>query len=355
VNIPLLRTLQAAPEETFWPESLARTLGISPKRLLRDLRELEEFGFEFENQPHRGVRYAHPAKRLCVDQIEWELNPKTIGRRLSVWRRTTSTNDIAARAATSRSNDGLVVLAEEQTAGRGRRQRIWFAPPQTCILMSALVFPPETVRHIVLLTSLAAVAVAELLRDELDLPARIKWPNDVRVDGQKVCGILVEDIIRQRSARSNSATRSMARRDGATAHRAHSVRRAWRASVIGIGVNVNVPVSAFPYPLDNPATSLMELCGRRLDRSDLVHRLLQRLDQIYHAALAGDTGAIWKRWHAVADLVGQRVRVTRARDTLHGRLVVMRPPDHIALRLSSGQILNLAADQVLSISDAGCD
>jgi BirA family biotin operon repressor/biotin-[acetyl-CoA-carboxylase] ligase len=353
VNIALLCTLQARPDAYFWPESLARSLRVSPARLLREIRELEEFGFGIEHQPHRGVRYTEPAWRLCVEQIEWELETRTIGRRISVWRRTTSTNDLAARAATTPSNDGLVVLAEEQTAGRGRRHRRWFAPPHSSILMSVLVFPPESVRSVMLLTSLAAVAVADLLIESLGLPALIKWPNDVRVSGKKVCGILVEGIIRKRTLREpRPATKP--RRAG-VAPAGSTERDTRRSAVIGVGINVNVPQSAFPAQLDGPVTSLMELCGRRLDRSDLIRRLVQRLDQLYQLALTGSAEVIWKRWYELADMVGQIVQVDRVGDRLRGRLIAIRPPEALSLQLASGRLVELAVNQVLSISEAAAD
>jgi BirA family biotin operon repressor/biotin-[acetyl-CoA-carboxylase] ligase len=291
-----------------------------------------------------------------VEQIEWDLHTRVIGRRISVWRRTTSTNDLAGRAARTRSNDGLVVLAEEQTAGRGRRQRHWFAPPYSSILMSVLVFPPETVRSVMLLTSLAAVAVAKLIIETLGLPARIKWPNDVRVSGKKVCGILVEDMIRKRTKRSIERLpyRMPPGTDDATVGRL-AVHGAPRATVIGIGINVNVAAHSFPRHLDSPATSLMELCGRRLDRSELVRSLVQRLDHLYHLALTGKIETIWNGWHELADLVGRFVQVDRACDRLRGRLIAVRPPEGISLRLPSGKLLDLAANQVLSISEAESD
>ena len=114
----------------------------TPSRVRADLDALAAFGFGIERHPYRGAAYAGPAERLCPDQIEHELATRWIGRRIAVWSRVASTNDLAAQAGTSASNDGLVVLAEEQTAGRGRRGRSWTAPPRSSILMSVLLFPP---------------------------------------------------------------------------------------------------------------------------------------------------------------------------------------------------------------------
>lgn len=350
MNIALLRTLQARPDSYFWPESVARSLMISPARLLRDLHELEEFGFGIEHVPNRGIRFTEPARRLCVDQIEWELGTQLIGRRISVWKRTTSTNDIAARAGKSRSNEGLVVLAEEQTAGRGRRHRRWHAPPQSSILMSVLIFPPKAIRSIAMLTSLAAVAVADVVIESLNLPARIKWPNDVRVEGEKFCGILVEDLARGRGRpgrEQSDETPSMKRTAAVPKARPDT----WRATVIGIGINVNIEPHEFPRDLASPATSLMALCGRCLDRSELARSVIRRLDHYYQIARTGSAAVIWRRWRDVADLVGQTVRVEGPRGELRGRLVDLWPQRGISLQVASGELVQLTAEEVLSVAE----
>jgi len=192
--------------------------------------------------------------------------------------------------------------------------------------MSVLLFPPDGVRSVALLTSLAAVAVADVIVESLGLPARIKWPNDVRVGGLKVCGILVEDIARGRAKTAKH-----------------------RAAVIGIGVNVNIAADEFPAKLDRPATSLMILCGRRLDRSELVRSLIQRLDHYYHLALRDDSEPMWQRWRSLADLIGQPVRVERPGGDLCGQLIDIFPPRGVSLRIASGEVIHLAAEQVTSI------
>ena len=140
MNIALLDRLRAAAGDY----RTARTSWVLTSDSVRaDLDALDSFGFAIERHPYRGAAYAGPAERLCPDQIEHELATRRVGRRIAVWSRVSSTNDLAARAGGSASNDGLVVLAEEQTAGRGRRGRSWTAPPRSSILMSVLLFPPR--------------------------------------------------------------------------------------------------------------------------------------------------------------------------------------------------------------------
>ena len=234
MNIPLLRRLRDA-ERSFLP---LVELGTDLDQLRGDLDELEAFGFALERHPYRGVAYRGPADRLCPDQIEDDLGTLRVGRRIAVWKRVSSTNDVAVRAAGSTANEGLVILAEEQTAGRGRRGRAWTAPPGSSILMSVLLFPPAALAETAWLTALGAVATAEVVAawTGLDAGITIKWPNDVRVGGRKIAGVLVE------------------RGQGA---------------VIGIGLNANVESGAFPPELRATATSLCIITGRRIDRSEL--------------------------------------------------------------------------------------
>ena len=196
LNIALLERLRSACGQFV---SLV-DLGGDRTRVWDDLDALTRFGFQIERHPYLGAAFRGPACRLCPDQIEHGLRTRTIGRRIAVWNRVGSTNDVAARAASTLANDGLVVLAEEQTAGRGQRGRLWTVPPRSSILMSILIFPPDELRALRLeahagnawLTALAAVTTAELVTDWTGRDARIKWPNDVRVEGRKIAGILVE-------------------------------------------------------------------------------------------------------------------------------------------------------------------
>jgi BirA family biotin operon repressor/biotin-[acetyl-CoA-carboxylase] ligase len=252
-----------------------------------DLDELEAFGFVLERHPIQGVAYRGPSPRLCPDQIEWELGTRVIGRRVAVWNRVSSTNDLAAKAATSQANDGLVILAEEQTSGRGRRGRSWTAPGGSSILMSVLIFPPPILDDLGWLTALGAVAVAEVVADFTQLDPRIKWPNDVRVGGKKISGILVER---------------------------------GQGTALGIGLNVNV--EAFPDELRDSATSLRLLMGDRLDRSEIARALIQRLDFHHARALADGPETLDEAYRAKSEHLGHRVEVSTVNSgTIVGRLV----------------------------------
>ena len=281
-----------------------------------DLDGLLAFGFGIELHPYRGAAYTSPAQRLCPDQIEHGLGTAGIGRRIAVWNRVTSTNDLAMRAGTSSSNDGLVILAEEQTAGRGRRGRSWVAPPSSSILMSVVLFPPaqlasglpESGSGLAWLTALGAVAAAEVAAAWTGRPATIKWPNDVRIGGRKIAGILVERAV----APGRNGTGSPA---------GTSVVAEWGA-VIGIGLNVNLSGDAFPVDLSALATSLaIERGGEPVDRSEVARDLIGRLDHWYRASRSGGVDALNAPWQSRSEHLGRLVRITTNAGEMSGRLM----------------------------------
>ena len=286
----------------------------------RELAELESFGFQFSRHPYLGIAYAGPAARLCPDQIEYELGTRWVGQRIAVWDRVSSTNDLAARAARSQANGGLVILADSQTAGRGRRGRSWSAPAESAILASVLVFPPGPIADVSWLTALGAVAVAEAVEAELGMTLQIKWPNDVRHRGRKVAGILVE--------------------------------RRGPAAIIGIGVNVNLPQAAFPPELREVATSLQAITGRPIDRSELARRLIQRLDSHYGEAVSRNSNlALNLGWRNRLEPLGRMVRLQLTTEVLEGRLLDADLELGVAVLDASGVTHRLGHDKILAFEE----
>ena len=325
LNIPLLKQLRAASD--FVPLA---TLGAGAAA---DLDALAAFGFRIDRDPLLGAAYREPSPRLCPDQIEHELGTLRLGRRIAVWSRLGSTNDEAARGAGTLANDGLVVLAEEQTRGRGRRGRTFSAPPRSCVLMSVLLFPPaelaplgaDSIRGTVWLTALGAVAAAELVAAWTGRPARIKWPNDARVDGRKIAGVLVERAIRPGAAGT--------------------------AVVLGIGLNVNPALDEFPPELRGTVTSLRALAGRTFDRSEVVRDLIRRLDHWYDRGLREGPNSLAPAWRDLSEHLGRRVRLTTPNGPLVGRLVDLDLERGPMLETDDGGRVGVSLGAVVSLED----
>jgi BirA family biotin operon repressor/biotin-[acetyl-CoA-carboxylase] ligase len=252
---------------------------------------------------------------------EWHLDTRRLGRRVLVFDRLDSTNTYAARLAAEGATEGIAILAEEQTAGRGQHGRTWQAPAGDSVLLSVLLFPPPELRRPAVLTAWAAVAVCGVVRETTGLQARIKWPNDVLLRGRKVCGILIE--------------------------------QGGNAVVAGIGLNVRQSAETFAAAGLPEATSLAQFPAQPLATSDVARLLLHRLDEEYDLLCQGDLGtleACWK-WHV--GLLGRQV-IAECHDGNHrGRLremgfdgVVLEPPGSapVVLRPERVQHLHPAPD-----------
>lgn len=220
----------------------------------------------------------------------WHLDTIHLGRRVLVFDCLDSTSNVAADLASDPANDGVVILANEQTVGRGQHGRSWACPPGVGVLMSVLFFPPPELRRPALLTAWAAVAVCETIRRLADLPSRIKWPNDVLLNGRKVCGILIET----RNAPGGVAV------------------------VAGIGLNVN---QTKEHLADLPeATSLRLMAAKTFDHRETARELIRQLDMDYARLRHGDTATLESYWRERLGLWGQTVIVECIDGTHRGRL-----------------------------------
>lgn len=214
------------------------------------------------------------------------LSPRTrwLGRTLEVHDEVDSTNSIAERRGQAGAPDGLVVLADRQTAGRGRLGRSFFSPGGRSLYFSVLLRAELPVEHMHRHVFAAAVAVAETVREALPASCRVevKWPNDVQIDGRKTSGINCP--VQLEGARL-------------------------RFAVLGVGVNVNLEASELPDELREIATSLRIAGGKSLDRVAFGEALLARLETEVDAVRAGAFAGVLERFRKSFTMAGKQVRV----------------------------------------------
>jgi len=232
-----------------------------------------------------------------------------------------STNTEAARQAALGAAEGLCVVAREQTAGRGRREREWASPKDAGLYFSVVLRPRVEAGRWPLLTLAAAVAVADALREECALETDIKWPNDVLAGGRKLCGILAE-----------------------TAEGARG-----RACVLGVGVNLSD--GAFPPDLKVAATSVEEQTGAAPDAERLLASLLRGLARRYRALQdeggAARTVAEWEARSSYAR--GRRVSVRLVGETFHGTTRGLEPDGALRVESDDGVLRIVRAGDVTAV------
>ena len=227
-----------------------------------------------------------------------------------------STNDEARRLAEAGAPGGLLVLADTQTAGRGRQGRRWLTPAGSALALSLVLRPSLTAEHAARVTMLAGVAVCEALEQLAGVQAGLKWPNDVLLDGRKAGGILVESAL-------------------SGAHLDYLV----------LGIGINVSAAPPPEAVLFPATSVEAAAGRPVDRLALLHALLARLDHHY-PDLAGANGRLHTTWLSRLLWLGERVVAQSAEGDYDGVVAGADPDGALVLRLDNGERKRVVAGDV---------
>lgn len=239
---------------------------------------------------------------------------RLVGADIRHYTRVNSTMDIARRVAREGASEGTVIVADEQTRGRGRLGREWLSRRGESLSLSVILHP--AVGQLSQLNMVASLAAVRSITEVTGLKPLIKWPNDILLSSKKVSGILIENIF-----------------DGAFL----------KAAVVGIGINVNLDPASFPE-IAAIATSLSIEAGRRVSTQDLTARLLQEFDELYRELRR--TGTVYDAWIPFVGTVGKQVRI-RSGDRIeegcaesvdvNGSLILRRP-DGTRLTLDAGEV-----------------
>ena len=272
-------------------EGLSRSLGISRTAVWKHISSLRGAGYLIEAVPSQGYRLTGSPDLLIDREISSGLCGRVIGKKFLVLKETGSTNQDAFRLAEDGVPDGTVVMAESQTAGKGRLGRKWESPTGVNLYCSVVLRPQIMPYEAPQLTFLSAVAVARAIEIETGLAPSIKWPNDILVDGCKVAGLLNE-----MSAETDRVA----------------------FVVLGIGVNLNMSESQFPKDLRHPATSLSIKCGRKISRASFATVMLNELDRCYSDFLASGLEGIRTEWERRCNAYGRQVVVDSGSSLVQG-------------------------------------
>ena len=257
---------------------------------------------------------------LSAEGISQRLGTRVVGRRILVYTEVTSTNAIASELGDRGEPEGAVVVAETQTAGRGRLGRPWFSASRIGLWTSILLRPPMRTGEASLLSQLAAVSLAEAVAEtDPGLAPRIKWPNDLLLGEKKVAGILVE-----------------AKTEGERMYYA----------VVGIGLNCNHTLADFPDALQGSATSLALNVGKPVSRLRVAQALYRHLDTWYLRFIEGSREPILRRVCALSETVGRSVRVETGSEQYDAFAETINPDGSLRVRLPDGGIRDLVSGDV---------
>jgi len=287
----VLLALKEKKGEWVSGEALSESLQVSRTAVWKQVKTLLGEGYEVESSTKKGYRLSAPADLLSPEEVCPGLATEVFGRNNYIYyRETDSTNTRARLLASEGYPEGTVVVAEMQTAGKGRRGRNWYSPASQGIYVSVIMRPVLPLKEISRVSLVVAVAVAETLEAELNLKPRIKWPNDILINNRKIVGMLSEAITDM---------------DGI------------EYIVTGIGLNINNQIEDFPEDLRTPPTSAMAEHDRPSSRVKVLQSLLWHLENHYMQLLAGNFALTLEKAKSLSMVIGQEVRL----DTVNGFVV----------------------------------
>lgn len=233
-------------------EELGQKLGVSRTSIWKEIKKLKQQGYKIESVSKKGYHLIPQYDLYNAVEIQEVLNTTIIGKEVFFYEETDSTNQCIRRLAKEGKKEGVIAIAEIQTAGKGRRGKSWQSPKNTGVWFSMLLQPDILPTQTPLLTLLAGLAVCRAIREQTALDAKIKWPNDILISGKKICGILTEL--------------------DAEMDCVHFV-------ITGIGINVNI--ESFPEELKQSATSLKIEKKENISRKKILKAVIEEFEKIY--------------------------------------------------------------------------
>ncbi|WP_211744977.1 biotin--[acetyl-CoA-carboxylase] ligase [Paenibacillus sp. Marseille-Q4541] len=275
-------------------EEISNRLSISRTAVWKQINQLRELGYEFEAVSRKGYRLIYQPDQYHQDEIMQYVNTNTFGRRVHLLESTFSTQVDAIKLAEEGEKTGTLVVADMQTNGRGRQGKNWFSPAGKGIWMSLILRPELPIRYMPQLTLLTGVAVCSAIRNVTGVEAGLKWPNDILVDGRKVCGILLESATEDNKV---------------------------RYCIAGIGIDVNLSEQDYPEELSSIATSLKIESGSMISRSKLIGEVMNELEARYEQYEKEGFAPILKEWEALSASLGKQVRTETPNLVIEGKAI----------------------------------
>lgn len=299
-------------------QELCRHFGVSRTAIWKAVNRLKEAGYEIEAVPNKGYRVLSCPDSVAAVEVSSLMETDVIGRDVRYMETIDSTNLYARRLGEDGAAEGVLVVADEQTAGKGRSGRHWTTPPGSAIAMSVLLRPRIAPERISMVTLVMGLAVAKAVRELYGLDALIKWPNDVVVNGKKICGILTE---------------------------MSAELMAVNYIVIGVGINSNM--KEFPEEIRTTATSIALELGRDVSRARLIAEVMKHFETLYRSFLeTSDLSGIMSDYNTILVNIGRRVRVLEPGNEYSAKALGIDRNGRLLVRTDEGTVRDVYAGEV---------
>lgn len=299
-------------------QELCEALDVSRTAIWKVINQLKEDGYVIESVPRKGYRIIGRPDSIAAEEVESRMETRWAGRKVCSYEIIDSTNNEIRRLAEQGAPEGTLALAEEQNKGKGRRGRDWMTPAGSAVAMSLLLRPKIAPVNASMVTLVMGLAVASACRELYQVDAKIKWPNDVVVDGKKICGILTEmsseiDFI----------------------------------NYVVIGAGINTCVESFPEELLDKAVSIHTLVGRKPNRAELIACCMKKFEVYYGKFLeTEDLSLLMEEYNGYLAGKGGMVRVLEPGNEYSGISEGIDARGELQVRREDGSVESVYAGEV---------
>jgi BirA family transcriptional regulator, biotin operon repressor / biotin---[acetyl-CoA-carboxylase] ligase len=256
---------------------------------------------------------------IDAEEIKKNLHTKIIGKEIFSFDSVDSTNAFAKKLTADKSYDGTLIIAEEQTLGRGRFNRKWESEKEKNLTLSIVLQPYSHIENIGLIPLCTGAMIARSVEHFTKLKTECKWPNDILIDGKKVCGILIE----------SSSTNNIQRR-----------------YIIGIGININQ--ETFSADIISTASSLKLISGKDIDRIKLLINILESLEEMYKNFIDGNHKVMIDEWLSRCTLIGKKITVLQSGKEIKGKALKLDNDGNLILDCDGRLLKILSGDVTLT-------
>lgn len=299
-------------------QELCERFGVSRTAVWKAIGQLKKEGYHIEAVQNRGYLLVEEQELFGQYELESRMDTKWAGHPITCYDVLDSTNLQAKLDAERGAGQGTLVVADMQTAGRGRRGRTWSSPPGTNVYFTLILKPELTPDKASMLTPVMGLAAAEGIRRTCGLEAQIKWPNDIVINGKKVCGMLAE----------------------------MSLERDFIHYIV-IGVGINVGLQEFPEEIAVTATCLQQECGKKVPRAELIANIMRAFEEYFEVFLKrGDFSGLMGQYNRLLANNGREVKVLDPKGEFQGIARGINELGELLVEKGDGSVMAVYAGEV---------
>jgi BirA family biotin operon repressor/biotin-[acetyl-CoA-carboxylase] ligase len=315
----LIQLLAANSEQYISGQLLSDQLKISRSAIWKHMKELEKDGYQIEGKSNKGYRIISYPDKLSENTVRWGLETDWIGKNIIHKESTTSTQHIAHDEARNNAAHGTIIIADEQTKGKGRMNRSWFSTKGKGMWLSIILRPEIAPQQAPQLTLLTATVLADVLQSYCNVKPLIKWPNDILLNNKKTAGILTEmqaeqDIINY--------------------------------IVIGIGLNVNQSTLELSEEIRHKATSLYIETEKENSINALIQEILMTFEKSYDQYIKNGFPDIKQKWESYGFKIGEEITIKTIKDHFHATFLGIEEDGALRIKRTDGSIQRLYSAEI---------